>query len=57
MLQAMFLTTCSFVTGHVRYSTSASKDGAQSMLGESNKYDDFAIANNCNLIFFQYASH
>ncbi|MBC6685850.1 amidophosphoribosyltransferase [Wolbachia pipientis] len=36
--------------GHVRYSTSGSKFGVQPMLGKSNKFGDFAIAHNGNLI-------
>ncbi|WP_341808400.1 amidophosphoribosyltransferase [Wolbachia endosymbiont (group E) of Neria commutata] len=36
--------------GHVRYSTSGSKFGAQPMLGKNDKFGDFAIAHNGNLI-------
>ncbi|QKX01801.1 amidophosphoribosyltransferase [Wolbachia endosymbiont of Cruorifilaria tuberocauda] len=39
-----------YAIGHVRYSTSGSKLGAQPMLGKSSKFGDFAIAHNGNLI-------
>jgi len=39
-----------YAIGHVRYSTSGSKVGAQPMLGKSSKFGDFAIAHNGNLI-------
>ncbi|WP_025264066.1 amidophosphoribosyltransferase [Wolbachia endosymbiont of Onchocerca volvulus] len=39
-----------YAIGHVRYSTSGSKSGAQPMLGKSSKFGDFAIAHNGNLI-------
>ncbi|MDR2831710.1 MAG: amidophosphoribosyltransferase [Rickettsiales bacterium] len=39
-----------YAIGHVRYSTSGSKSGAQPMLGKSDKFWGFAIAHNGNLI-------
>ncbi|QOD38665.1 amidophosphoribosyltransferase [Candidatus Wolbachia massiliensis] len=39
-----------YAIGHVRYSTSGSKSGAQPMFGKSYKFGDFAIAHNGNLI-------
>ncbi|WCR54151.1 MAG: Amidophosphoribosyltransferase [Wolbachia endosymbiont of Ctenocephalides orientis wCori] len=39
-----------YAIGHVRYATSGSKFGAQPILGESDKFGDFAIAHNGNLI-------
>ncbi|AAW70844.1 amidophosphoribosyltransferase [Wolbachia endosymbiont of Brugia malayi] len=39
-----------YAIGHVRYSTSGNKSGVQPILGKSNKFGDFAIAHNGNLI-------
>ncbi|MDM8335214.1 amidophosphoribosyltransferase [Wolbachia pipientis] len=39
-----------YAIGHVRYSTSGSRSGAQPMFGKSNKFGGFAIAHNGNLI-------
>ncbi|MDG7056371.1 MAG: amidophosphoribosyltransferase [Wolbachia endosymbiont of Meromenopon meropis] len=39
-----------YAIGHVRYSTSGSKIGAQPMLGKSRRFGNFAIAHNGNLI-------
>ena len=39
-----------YAIGHVRYATSGSKFGAQPILGTSDKFGDFAIAHNGNLI-------